>query len=491
MTRGLDIALPAAIDSASTMLRIRYFTDEQVRLIHENALGLLERQGFRVDHRRALAILADRGAAVDFEAGLVKVKPDLVAACLASAPKEVVLGARDPAKDLRVLCDPPVPLTRNGGGVDKIIDLGSGRLRDMSLEDTRGLYRALEAMDGISMVSPLYPQDVPESIRDLKTLETLLANTAKHVNIRTFSRRNLDGLVAMGEIAAGGREAFRRKPVFSLFDSPLSPLKFPELVVDVFLTAGEHGIPVFLANLPIAGVSGPLPLAGMVQLLHAELLAGVTICQSAHPGAPLILHPLAMTMDMRSGLALSASIESTMITAGITQVANAVFGLPVDAHGPWSDTFLADSQSAMERTFQTLFPALSGAAIIAGFGDVQQGLAFCPVQLGLDEELIGLAQSALKGIPFDEERLSVAAIERAGFGGDFMTDITTRKFFRTDYHWPTISNRLFREEWERRGAKDMNARARERIEKLMAVPPARPLEESRARELGRVVDAYR
>lgn len=472
------------------MLRISYFTGEQVRKIHENALGILERRGFQVRHRAALEILADKGASVDFEAQVVKVKSDLVEACIRTAPKEFILGARDPRGDLPVRSNPARPITRNGGGVDKIIDLDTGRLRDMTLADTERLYRTMDAMDGISMVSPLYPQDVPEKVRDLKTLETLFTNTSKHVNIRTFSKRNLDPLIRMGEIVAGSTESFRRKPVFSLFESPLSPLKFPEIAVDVFLTAGRHGIPVFISNLPIAGATGPLPLAGMVQLLHAELLAGVVICQTAHPGAPVFLHPLAMTMDLRSGLGLSASIESTMITAGITQVANAVFNLPVDVHGPWSDTYLADSQSAMERTFQTLFPAFSGAASIAGFGDVQEGLAFCPVQLGIDEELIGLTMKSLEGIPFDEDRLSVAAVERVGFGGDFLTDPSTRKYMRTDYYRPLISNRLFREEWKRLGSKDLNAKAKERVAKLMSEHRPAPLEESVRRELAKVVEGY-
>ncbi|MBM3312032.1 MAG: hypothetical protein FJY80_11045, partial [Candidatus Aminicenantes bacterium] len=210
------------------MLRVSYFSSEQVRKIHANALGLLERHGFQVHHRGALEILADKGAAVDFETRRVRVKPDFVEACMAAAPKEFVLGARDPRRDLPVRSNPPLPITRNGGGVDKIIDLETGRLRDMTLADTEALYRAMDAMDGISMVSPLYPQDVPENARDLKTLETLFASTSKHVNIRTFSRKNLDGLIRMGEIVAGGSENFRRKPAFSLFDSPLSPLKFPE-----------------------------------------------------------------------------------------------------------------------------------------------------------------------------------------------------------------------------------------------------------------------
>jgi len=51
---------------------------------------------------------------------------------------------------------------------------------------------------------------------------------------------------------------------------------------------------------------------------------------------------------MRTLLGSSASIESTMITTGIVQVANEIFQIPVDMHGPWSDTYIADSQSMLE-----------------------------------------------------------------------------------------------------------------------------------------------
>jgi trimethylamine--corrinoid protein Co-methyltransferase len=225
----------------------------------------------------------------------------------------------------------------------------------------------------------------------------------------------------------------------------------------------------------------------MVQLLHAELLASVVICQTANPGAPLILHPLAMTMDWQTGMGLSASIESTIITAGSIQMTNEIFNVPVDVHGPWSDTYIADSQSAVERTFQTLFPALCGAASIAGFGDVQQGMAFCPVQLGIDEELVGFTLKALEGIPADDDRLCADAIKRVGFGGNFMTDETTIKYLRTDYYEPKILNRLSREEWVRAGSKDINARAKERIVRLMKEHEPEPLDADVKKELQALV----
>jgi len=468
-------------------LRIRYFSDDQVTKIHVNAIELLETHGFMVEHRGALEILADSGAQVDFEKQIVKVKSDLVEKCMSSTVSRIVLGARDPSKDVIMETDMQLPVCRNGGGVDKIIDSDTGQFREMLLTDIVELYHALDALDFINVVSPLYPQDVPEKTRDLVVLETLFQNTSKHVNIRTFSKENLDVLVTMGEIVAGGRQAFRKRPVFSLFDSPLSPLKFPELTVDVFMTAGEYGIPLYMANLPIAGATGPFPLAGMVQLLHAELLASVVICQTANPGAPVILHPIAMTMDWQTGMGLSASIESTMITAGSIQVTNDIFNMPVDAHGPWSDTYIADSQSAIERTFQTLFPALCGAVSIAGFGDVQQGMALCPVQLGIDEELVGFTLKALEGIPVDDDRLCADAIKRVGFGGNFMTDETTIKYLRTDYYEPKILNRLSREDWIKAGSKDINARAKERISKLMKEHKPIPLGEDVRKELRSLV----
>ena len=470
-------------------LRIRYFSEDQVKRFHTNALDILESMGFMVEHMGALEMLKDAGAEVDFEKSIVKVKSDLVEKCMSTTLSKFVLGARDPGRNVTVETNPQFPVRRNGGGVDKIIDIETGAFRDMMLEDTIGLFHVLDGLDFINVVSPLYPQDVPEDIRDLVVLETLFNNTSKHVNIRTFSKENLEILVKMGHIVAGGEEEFKKRPVFSLFDSPLSPLKFPELTVDVFIAAGKYGIPLYMANLPIAGATGPFTLAGMVQLLHTELLASVVLCQTANPGAPVLLHPLAMTMDWQTLLGLSASIESSIITAATIQVANEIFHMPVDVHGPWSDTHVVDSQSAIERTFQTLLPAFNGAASIAGFGDIQEGMAFSPVQLGIDEELVGFTLKTLEGIPFDDDRLCTEAIKRIGISGNFMTDETTIKYLRSDYYEPKILNRSSREDWEKAGSKDINARAKERIRKLMAEHGPEPLDDGVKKELRKLVQS--
>ena len=78
-------------------------------------------------------------------------------------------------------------------------------------------------------------------------------------------------------------------------------------------------------------------------------------------------------------------------------------------------------------------------------------------------------------------------VEVQGFGGNFMTDETTIKYLRTDYYEPKVFNRLSREEWVKAGSRDINARAKERITKLMKEHEPEPLEAGVKKELRALV----
>jgi trimethylamine:corrinoid methyltransferase-like protein len=86
------------VNSKNDRLRIKYFSEDQVKKIHANAMGILESHGFMVEHRGSLEILRDGGAEVDFEKQVVKVKSDLVEKCMGSTLSRFVLGARDSSR---------------------------------------------------------------------------------------------------------------------------------------------------------------------------------------------------------------------------------------------------------------------------------------------------------------------------------------------------------------------------------------------------------
>ena len=59
----------------------------------------------------------------------------------------------------------------------------NGEIRDAGLADTADLARLIDGLDDIDYVGPLYPSDVPPETVELQTLETMLNNTDKNINI--------------------------------------------------------------------------------------------------------------------------------------------------------------------------------------------------------------------------------------------------------------------------------------------------------------------
>ena len=70
-------------------------TPEQIARVHQASLRILERTGVSVPHADMLGRFADAGASVDHAQQRVRIPPELVARCLASAGKQFTLYGRD------------------------------------------------------------------------------------------------------------------------------------------------------------------------------------------------------------------------------------------------------------------------------------------------------------------------------------------------------------------------------------------------------------
>src|SRR5579871_5067381 len=81
---------------------VRVFSDDEVEHLHNSALTLLERQGMRVLSPRGRAALAAAGASVDESTNVVRMDAAMVAEKIATAPAEVSLTARNPARNCSV-----------------------------------------------------------------------------------------------------------------------------------------------------------------------------------------------------------------------------------------------------------------------------------------------------------------------------------------------------------------------------------------------------
>jgi len=464
---------------------IEYLSDAQVEKIHEQSLGILENTGIQVDHEEGLKALEEAGARVDYQTQRARIPRDLVARCLETVPEKFTLAARNPDKDCPLVRGGR-PYSRNGGGADFTIDLETGEFRPLLLADVRSYFKLMDALDGISFIAPVFGHDMPVVGRDILMLREAFAHTDKPIHLRAFTGETLKYMFEMAAIVAGGKEQLKERPIVSLLEAPISPLKFLDVTVDGLWLCGEYGIPLDVCVMPISGGTGPMTMAGNIQLFNTEFLAGVVISQLAHPGAPLQYAARPMAMDMRTGFSLAGSVElGIMATAG-AQMAH-YYNVPVSLHGPWTDSMTHDGQSTLERTYMTLMAALAGANVLVGAGMMQQSLVISHEQLVIDDEINRIAFRALEGFEIDDERLAADAIARVGPGGNFVADEHTLKFLRGERYMPSLLYRNSREAWEASGSRTFVERAKEKAMTILQEHRPNPLPEDVSKALDDLV----
>jgi len=465
---------------------IKTLSDTEIEKINEQSLHILETTGIMVDHAEGLKTLEKAGAQVDRQTKRVRISRELVAHCLKTVPDHFTLAARDPKKDCPLVRGGR-PYARNGGGADYTLDLDTGEFRPMMLADLRGYYKLMDGLDGIDFIAPVFGHDMPVVGRDIFMLREAFSGTSKNIHLRTFSGQSLKFMFEMAAMVVGGKEALKKRPLVSLLEAPVSPLKFLDITVDALFLCGEYGVPLDVCVMPIAGGTGPVTMAGNVQLLNTEFLGGVVISQLAHPGAPLQYAPRPMAMDMRTGFSLAGAIELGMMAVAGAQMAH-FYNVPVSLHGPWTDSMLHDGQSTFERTYMNFMAAFAGANVLVGAGMMQQSLVTSHEQLVIDSEINKTVIRALQGFEADEGHLAMEAIARVGPGGNFIQDPHTLKYLRGERYKPSpLIYRDSRDAWTTGGGKTFEKRANEIARTILKEHEPLPLPEDVSQALDKLV----
>jgi trimethylamine--corrinoid protein Co-methyltransferase len=118
---------------------------------------------------------------------------------------------------------------------------------------------------------------------------------------------------------------------------------------------------------------------------------------------------------------------------------------------------------------------LAGANVIYGLGMLEMGITFDLAQLVLDHELAGMMLHSLRGIPVNDETLSVDVIKEMGIGKDYLAHESTFKYMKSQSQAQIIDRRM-REDWEAAGSKDIYKRAHEKMIDILETyqPPQLP-----------------
>ncbi len=437
----------------------RIFTEEEAKKIDEGVRWTLSEVGIEVNSDQAWELFRQAGAEVEQGAKIVKLPRSMVEDAIAKAPSQVILHGRDPKHDLYL--EASRVYFGTGGTVLFILDLETGEKRKTTVDDIANVGRLIDALENVHFyLLPLYPNELDKGDVDVNRFYAGIKNTKKHLMGGIYTVEGLHQVIELASMVAGGEGKLRAEPFISFITLVIPPLRLDRLYTDLMIEIARRGLPVAIPSEVLAGATGPMTLAGSLVVQLAESLAGITLAQLVNPGTPTILGSVASVMDMRSSAYLSGAIEMGLMQAGVAQMAQ-YYELPLYSTAGMSDSKLPDIQAGYEKALTSLLVGLAGANFIH---DAAGPLEFCMSaayeQYVIDDEIIGMAMRALRGIEVNDETLALEAIKEIGPGGNFLIHPNTLKHMRTEIFDPQVADRQLRERWEERGAKDARERAR-------------------------------
>ncbi len=455
-----------------------------VEAIHGGALRILAGTGIAVHDAAVLTLLAGAGCRISREDRRAYLPADVVEGAVGLAPAEVTLYDRLGAEAMAL--GSGRFHVRVSSGATGILDLDDGRRRPPTQQDAADAARLADALPHIHGMSTMavQPADVPARCVDVHALRLALANTVKPLGYVCLNEDLIEPVIAMAAAVAGGEEALRRRPFLTALAESTSPLQLVSSQLAVLRAFAERGLPLTLHAHPMAGLTAPVTLAGMLVITHAEVLALATIAQMVRPGTPVMYGMSSSVPTMRSGANLSGAVEIGLLGTALAQLAGRC-GLPcVLSSG--SDAHCPGAQSVLERVMTLLPPVLAGVDLI-NLSTLDTKMSFSLEQLVLDDLIVSLVGRYLRGIAVDPESLAVSLIDEVGPGGAFILTDHTLRHFRTELLVPELLQRGGRPAWEQAGAPSLAIQARERVRRILAEHRPPPLADPVARQLDDIV----
>ena len=163
------------------------------------------------------------------------------------------------------------------------------------------------------------------------------------------------------------------------------------------------------------------------------------------------------------------------------------YGLPVEVSGFSTDHHIPGIQAGYERALNGMLPILSWPDILVGPGLLGGSMVLSLEQMMIDIEVFRMCRQAHRGIVSEKGRWLEDTIDRAGPGGDFLSEISTaRAVLGGEWYISNLGVHDPIEEWEAAGKPTLLEEAREKVDHtLMAHKPV-PLDGDVERELDRV-----
>jgi trimethylamine--corrinoid protein Co-methyltransferase len=326
--------------------------------IHQDALRVLEEVGVKCASPEIRRIFEDTGlAAYDETTGHIHVLKPLVEQALNNAPKRDAYWIPEDAFGV-------------GGTAPFVYDDRSGELVEPTFDHLARIARIVEESDVVEFMA----RGVLVKKQEVKVMDTIIENCRKSIYVAAVTD---EGIARAKEIHdTRGKITVQ----FSIINSPLNII---ESMVGPFLSCARKGLPIYVSTMPMAGLSGPYSMSGLLTLTHAEGLFGITLAQLVNPGIVVVHAGLPSIANIQKNYAVDLGLVSHNVANLLQEKINKMLDIPS------IQTACTTGQDRPNR--QAEEDAIKGYALMKKYGFHQMRHAF-----GFLTELISFSIAKLE-----------------------------------------------------------------------------------------------
>ncbi|MGB0388216.1 MAG: trimethylamine methyltransferase family protein [Ardenticatenaceae bacterium] len=465
---------------------LNVMSDELIEKILDEAKRILSEIGIEVRGTGLRERLLDHGLKADPATGRILFPPHVVEKAIETTPRSFTLYDRE-GKPHAELGGNNVHFVPGSSGL-KMLDHRTGETR---LANTVDFVEYVRLTDGLSHIAYLATafstNDIEEQVSDAWRLYLCLTNSMKPVVSGAFTEHGVPRMAQMMQLFREDKADLIARPMSIFTITATGNFRYSEDSSQNLLDCVQSGIPIEVVPVTLMGLIAPVTLVGATVFHTADVLAGLTMAQIVKPGAPVLFGGAPATFHMRAATSPMIAVEALHLDVAYVAVAN-YLGLPSQAYMALSEGKFLDAQAGAETFGSALLAALAGVNSVSGPGMLDYVLVFSLAKLIFDNEMCGQA------LKFVEEMRPVEDLPTLDLVRELLKEDHMITAEHTLKHWPQqlympgdVIDRLNRENWAKAGARSLEQRAIEEVEKRLAAYTPIPTDPNVVAELLRLI----
>lgn len=276
---------------------------ELLEKVHPEALQILEEVGVRCASPKVRQVFEETGmAAFDESTGHLHVLSPLVEQALTTTPKRDQYWIPENAFGV-------------GGTAPFVYDDETGELIEPTFDHLVRIAKTVNEADVVQFMA----RGVLLRKQEVKVIDTIIEHCDKPIYVGTVSEEGIARAKAVHE--SRGKLTVQ----FSIINSPLNII---DAMIDPFINCVEAGIPLYVSTMPMAGLSAPYCMSGLLALTHAEALFGITLAQLINPGVVVVHAGLPSIANIQKNYNVDLGLISHNVANLLMEKVNKRLGLP-------------------------------------------------------------------------------------------------------------------------------------------------------------------